>query len=111
MIANRDLRGIGAMLLSPMLRHLVRRGTLRVIGPDGSVHVFTGEPGPVITIRFHDKSVERQLLFNSRLHLGETYMDGRLTIEDASLYDFLDFMGHNLRLAPRSVFTPLLEGF
>jgi len=99
------------MLLSPMLRHLVRRGTLRVIGPDGQVHIFAGEPGPVITIRFHDKAVERQLLLNPRLHLGETYTDGRLTIEDASLYDFLDFIGDNMRLAPLSIFTPLLEGF
>jgi len=99
------------MLISPMLRHLVRRGTLRVIGPDGRVHVFSGEPGPTVTIRFHDKAVERQLLFNSRLYLGETYMNGRMTVEDASLYDFLDFIGYNMSVAPRSVFTPLLEGF
>src|ERR1700679_3149998 len=88
------------MLVSPLLRHIVRRGTLRVIDSDDQVHAFTGEPGRTITIRFHDPAVARQLFFNGPLKLGESVTDGRLTVEDASLYDFLDFLGENMSLAP-----------
>jgi cyclopropane-fatty-acyl-phospholipid synthase len=75
------------------------------------MRVFTGAAGKVITIHLHDKKLERQLLFVPRLMLGEAYMDGRLTIEDASLYDFLDFLAANINLAPKSLLTPLYNGF
>jgi len=99
------------MTVALLLRHLVRRGTLRVIDAAGQMRVFAGAPGKVITIRLRDKKLERQLLFVPRLMLGEAYMDGRLTIEDASLYDFLDFLAANINLAPKSLLTPLYNGF
>jgi cyclopropane-fatty-acyl-phospholipid synthase len=99
------------MTVAILLRHLVRRGTLRVIDASGQMRVFTGAAGKVITIHLHDKKLERQLLFVPRLMLGEAYMDGRLTIEDASLYDFLDFLAANINLAPKSLLTPLYNGF
>jgi cyclopropane-fatty-acyl-phospholipid synthase len=88
------------MLLSSMLRHIVRRGTLRIYDAAGRLHVFAGEPGRTVTIRFHDGAVPRELLLNGRLKLGESFMDGRLTVEDGSVYDLLDFFGLNLSLVP-----------
>ncbi|HKT20220.1 MAG TPA: cyclopropane-fatty-acyl-phospholipid synthase family protein [Stellaceae bacterium] len=88
------------MLLSAMLRHIVRRGTLRLYDAAGSLHVFMGEPGPTVTMRLHDGAVARELLLNGRLKLGECFMDGRLTVEDGSIYDLLDFLGLNLSLVP-----------
>ena len=99
------------MLLAHLLRHLVRQGTLRVIDARGIVHSFAGGPGPVITIRLHDRALARRLFLNPRLYLGEAFMDGTLTVEDASIYDFLDFLGANLNLAPRNALTPLYNGF
>jgi len=99
------------MLLSYLLRHLVRRGTLRVIDARGAVHSFAGDPGPTITVRLRDASLDRKLLLNPRLHLGQAFMDGALTIEDAGLYDFLDFLAVNTNLAPRTLLTPLYDGF
>ncbi len=99
------------MLLSHLLRHLVRRGTLRIIDAHGTVHSFTGEPGPVITVRLRDAALGRKLFLNPRLHLGEAFMDGTLTVEDAGLYDFLDFIAVNMNLAPRTLLTPLYDGF
>jgi len=86
------------MLLSAMLRHIVRRGTLRVYDASGTLHVFSGEPGRTVTMRMHDGTVPRELLLNGRLKLGECFMDGRLTVEDGSIYDLLDFLGLNLSL-------------
>ena len=88
------------MLLSTLLRYLVRRGTLRVYDADGQVHVFSGEPGRTVTMRLHDPSIARELFFSARLKLGEAYMDGRLTVEDGSIYDLLEFFGLNMSLAP-----------
>jgi cyclopropane-fatty-acyl-phospholipid synthase len=99
------------MLLSHLLKHLVRHGTLRVVDARGKTHLFEGEPGPDITIRLHDSSLHRTLFLNPRLAVGEAFMDGTLTIENAGVYDFLDFMGRNMALAPRNALTPLYDGF
>ncbi len=99
------------MLLSHLLRHLVRRGTLRIIDAHGTIHSFAGEPGPAITVRLRDTSLGRKLFLNPRLHLGQAFMDGTLTVEDAGLYDFLDFIAVNMNLAPRTALTPLYDGF
>ncbi|HXR86973.1 MAG TPA: cyclopropane-fatty-acyl-phospholipid synthase family protein [Stellaceae bacterium] len=89
------------MLLSPLLRHVMRRGTLRVIDADNQLHVFAGaEPWKTVTIRFHDRAVARELLLNGPLKLGETFMEGRLTIEDGSVYDLLELVGCNMSLGP-----------
>ncbi len=88
------------MLLAHLLRHLVREGTLRVYDADGNLEVFSGAPGRTITMRLHDKAVAPQLFFNGKLKLGETFMDGRMTVEDGSIYDLLDFFAYNLNLAP-----------
>ncbi len=43
------------MLLAFLLRHLVTKGTLRVIGARGTVHSFQGDiEGPTITVKLHD---------------------------------------------------------
>jgi cyclopropane-fatty-acyl-phospholipid synthase len=99
------------MLLSYLLRRLVRRGTLDIIDARGRTHRFAGEPGPSLTVRLHDRALGRKLFFNPRLYLGEAFMDGTLTVENASLYDFLDFAAVNMALAPKNLLTPLYYGF
>jgi cyclopropane-fatty-acyl-phospholipid synthase len=99
------------MLLSYLLCHLVRRGTLRIIDAGGHVHSFSGEPGPTITLRFNDRALSHTLFFRPRLSFGEAFMDGRLTVEDAGVYDLLDFLCDNINRAPRNALTPLYNGF
>ena len=99
------------MLLGYLLRHLVRHGTLVVIDHRGTLHRFSGEPGPTMTMRLHHPALERRLFFNPRMALGEAFMDGTLTIEDASVYDFLNFMVSNINAAPKNALTPLYFGF
>ena len=99
------------MLVAHLLRHLVRVGTLQLIDAGGALHRFSGAPGSRITIRLHDRALERSLFFNPRMALGEAIMDGRLTIEDAGVYDFLAFLADNINRAPRHVMSPLYSGF
>lgn len=84
-------------LLSHLLRRFVRTGTLRVIA-SGKLHVFAGAPGPVVTLRLHQRSLAFKLFFNPELTAGEAYVDGTLTFEDCTLYDFLHLFSLN-RLA------------
>jgi cyclopropane-fatty-acyl-phospholipid synthase len=84
------------MLASKLLRSLMTEGQLTVIDADGVNHVFAGRPGPAVTVRLHDRALHYRLLLNPKLALGEAYMDGTLTIEDASLYDFIDLLARNL---------------
>ena len=50
-------------------------------------------------MRFHDEKVEREIFFNPELATAEAYMDGRLTIENAGIYDLLLLFSVNRRRA------------
>jgi cyclopropane-fatty-acyl-phospholipid synthase len=95
------------MLFASLLRQLVRVGTLEVIDTGGRLHRFAGAPGGSAAIRLHSRAVERRLFVNPRLAVGEAYMEGTLTIERGTLYDFLDLLAVNLELVPAA--PPLLR--
>jgi cyclopropane-fatty-acyl-phospholipid synthase len=84
------------MLASHVLRLLIAEGRLTVVDAAGRRHVFEGQPGPAVTVRLHDRSLHHRLLLNPKLAIGEAYMDGTLTIEDAGLYDLVDLLALNL---------------
>ena len=55
-------------LLSHLLSRFVEKGQLTVITADGKRHVFgSGKDGPSVTVRMHDKKLERDLFFNPDL--------------------------------------------
>ncbi len=87
------------MWVGPLLRRLIRCGRLTVIDARGRIHRFVGEGGPEVTIRIHDTALERRLLLQADLALGEGYTEGRLTVEEGSLYDLLDLLGRNYHFA------------
>lgn len=95
------------MLVAIWLRSLIRVGELTVIDAHDSVHRF-GEGEPAITIRLHDRRLHRRLFLQPGLAAGTAYLDGTLTVENASLYDFLDLIGRNYEIAgPRSLDGPI----
>src|SRR5258708_6204798 len=82
-------------LLSRLFRTVFKVGRLTVVDWRGRPFVFGEQPGPDITIRLLDKVTEWRLALNPRLALGEAFMDGRLTIENGDIYQFLDFCALN----------------
>ena len=78
-------------LLSSLLRTFIKNGRMRVYDVSGGLHEFgSGENGPTVTIRLHDKKLYTSLFLNPELAAGEAYMDGTLTMEEGSTcYDFL----------------------
>jgi cyclopropane-fatty-acyl-phospholipid synthase len=83
------------MLLASVLAHCIRIGRLSVIDAGGQRHVFEGSPGPSATIRLRDPALHWKLLLKPRLFVPEAYLDGRLTVEEGSLYDFIDILVSN----------------
>jgi cyclopropane-fatty-acyl-phospholipid synthase len=77
-------------MIDRMLGTLIRRGRLNIIFPGGQRQSFGPGEGKAVTIRLHDRKVALDLLRNPRLAVGETYMDGRLTIEEGTILDLLE---------------------
>lgn len=96
-------------LLSRLFRTIFKAGRLTVIDARGHRSTFGGDvSGPDVTIRLHDTAIEWQIALNPRLALGEAFMDGRLTIENADIYQLLDFCALNTqRFSSFASFDPL----
>src|SRR3954471_22707739 len=83
------------MLFASVFALGIRLGRLGVIDAAGRRHVFEGAPGPAVCIRLRDPALHWKLLLRPRLFVPEAYVDGTLTIEEGSLYDFVDLMVSN----------------
>ncbi|MFB2553314.1 class I SAM-dependent methyltransferase [Ensifer soli] len=84
-------------LLSRLMRAFVRKGHLTIIDAAGRRHVFSGEPGPRVTVRLHDPKLHWTLATDPEMAAGEAYMDGTITFEEGSgLKDMLELYGSNV---------------
>ncbi len=90
--------------LDRMLKAFVKRGQLTVIDAQGKAHLFSGiswtqADGTAlkpVAMRIHDASLYRKIVLNPELHVGEAYMDGKLTFESGSnVRDFLTLFSAN----------------
>jgi cyclopropane-fatty-acyl-phospholipid synthase len=79
-------------LIDNLVGKLIKRGTIIAIGPDGKTATYGPGGEPVLTLRFRDRKVPLELMRNPRLAIGETYMDGRLVIEDGTILDLLSLV-------------------
>ena len=86
------------LVLKSILRNMVRVGTLTVIDAKGTKYVFSGVNGPAVTIRLNDHKIPWGLVLMPSLAAGEGYMDGRLTVENGTIYDFLALMSQNMEI-------------
>ena len=84
------------MILARFLKSLIRQGELTLTDANGVEHRM-GDPatGPVVHIRIHDRKLHTKFWINPRLYVGEAYMDGTMTVEQGTIYDFLDLVGRN----------------
>ncbi|MCC7015634.1 MAG: SAM-dependent methyltransferase, partial [Rhodospirillales bacterium] len=57
-------------LLSSLLTHLIRVGSLTLTDANGRRYVFAGAPGPSLAIRLKDPALSRRLFLNPSLALG-----------------------------------------
>ena len=75
-------------MIFSILKKIKFNGRLEVIDHNGSTHKY-GEGSYFSKIRLTNKFIERKLLTNPSLSLGEGYMNGDIIIEQGTLDDFL----------------------
>ncbi len=90
--------------LDRLLKVFIKFGELDVIDATGQRHVFSGKSalGPSgetlnpVTLKINDDTLYRKIVLNPELHVGEAYMDGKITFEDGStVRDFLTLFSAN----------------
>ena len=76
--------------LGRLFRGLVKHGRLRVKDFDGQIYEFGNNAVPLdATIALRDPGTAWRIARNPELNIGETYLDGSLTIETGTLSSFL----------------------
>jgi cyclopropane-fatty-acyl-phospholipid synthase len=83
-------------MLQKLLKTVIRDGALAIRGPDGRIQSVGDDPNAPM-IHIHDYATAARIVRKPGLAVGEAYMDGSLTIERGTLYDFLAVATRNLR--------------
>ena len=84
-------------ILGRFLKSVIEKGSIKVTHPDGSTETY-GTPTdgyPDIGIRLADKNVVRQILLDPRLGAAETFMDGRLIVEQGDIMQLVQLLRAN----------------
>jgi len=84
------------MVVALFLNAVIKTGDLELTDASGTVHRIGDGSGVPVSVRVHSRATEWRMLFNPKLAVGEAYMNGSLTIENGTLYDFIDLAVRNL---------------
>lgn len=86
-------------ILGRFLGSVVKRGAISVIHADGTTEKFgqTTAGFPDVVVRLADKGVMRQILLDPRLGAAETFMDGRLVVEQGDIMELVQLLRANRR--------------
>jgi cyclopropane-fatty-acyl-phospholipid synthase len=82
-----------------LLERTVTTGHLKLVDADGRAYDFGDHSGAPVVARIADRRTAWQLALNPPLTIGEAYMDGRLVIEQGTIYDFLELILSNVARA------------
>jgi cyclopropane-fatty-acyl-phospholipid synthase len=95
-------------LLKLMLRHVIRRGSVTIVMPNGEPLVFGDGSGQPVVARLTDRRAPWALIADPELKLGELYTDARLIFEKGSIYDLLETATENLHGRPYPLSSRIL---
>lgn len=84
-------------LLDRLLRGKITYGRLTIVSHDGETsHYGDGAAGwPDVTMRIKSPTAVRRILLNPRLGMGETYMDGEVTVDNDDIMGFVEIIRRN----------------
>jgi cyclopropane-fatty-acyl-phospholipid synthase len=95
--------------LEILLRRIVEHGNLSLVTHNGDTFKFGDGQGAPVVARLADRRLERQLALDPHLHVGEAYMDGRLIMEQGSIYDLLEVVLKNAMAHPPPKWAQTLD--
>ncbi len=85
--------------LKSYLTKAIRAGSLEIVDADGKTHAF-GDGGPeTVRVRFTSAEAEAAVIRDPDLKLGEEFANGRMIVEQGSIFDFLMIIFRNARNA------------
>ena len=84
------------MLLASLFRTVIKSGSLTLIDAHGCAHVITADGTPEVTVRLHKTSLHWRMLLQPPLVICEAYVDGELTLERGTLWEFLCLIGSDM---------------
>ncbi|KAB2915052.1 MAG: class I SAM-dependent methyltransferase [Hyphomicrobiaceae bacterium] len=96
-------------LLDVLLHRVVPRGDLTVVDAGGVVRRYGDGTGPSVRVRLTDRPIERHLILDPQLALGEAYMDGRLVVEEGDIYDLLALLLRDTHNREMPVWTKTID--
>ncbi len=99
------------MLFASLLRNITRHGALCLIDSRGKKHIFGDGSEPVCTVRLHQRHLDFSLVVNPELSVPEAYLEGGLSIEDGTLYDFMDIAARNFKRLEQSFLFRFIKLF
>jgi cyclopropane-fatty-acyl-phospholipid synthase len=79
-------------LIGSLIDKLLTKGSITLKTPGKPAQTYGPGGGKHLTVRFTDRKVGFDIAKNPRLGIGETYMDGRLVIEDGTILDLLEMV-------------------
>lgn len=101
-------------ILDRLLGRVITQGTLKIKYPDGTESTL-GKPEkgwPDVVISFVDEAAARAILTNAALGAGESFMNGRMVIEQGSIWNLLMLVTANAPLeSGKSIDEPSLFGW
>src|SRR5262245_33403166 len=96
-------------LLDAILQRIVKVGDLTFIDGSGQPHHYGDRSGIPVVVRATERAVERRLILDPQLALGEAYMRGQLIMEQGQLYDFLELVLRNAQHHPPPRWTATVD--
>jgi cyclopropane-fatty-acyl-phospholipid synthase len=97
------------MLFASLLRTIIRSGSVKLVDAAGRSHLVGDRTAPTITVRIATRRLDWRLAFNPMLAIGEAYMEGGLTTESGTIYDFLALLARNYGTLGTNAWLTALE--
>jgi cyclopropane-fatty-acyl-phospholipid synthase len=79
-------------LIGKLVDKLLTKGSITLLRRGKAPRTYGRGGGKHLTVRFTDRKVAWDIVKNPRLGIGESYMDGRLVIEDGTILDLLEMV-------------------
>ena len=81
-------------MLFAILKKIKFKGKIVIVDANGKTYNFGSSPPhyPYCKARFKNKSIQRRVLRNPSLYIGEGYMNNEIVIEEGTIEDFLSII-------------------
>jgi cyclopropane-fatty-acyl-phospholipid synthase len=75
---------------------IIKTGSFEIETASGARYHFGDGSGQNVRLRFADKAAQTAVVLNPTLRFGELYMDGRVTVDEGTIYDALAVICQNI---------------